>query len=57
MRHVWRFTMTEPKRIGLIWVILAALLAVIVVFDVAYASGTDIEQEVNIEGSPVSMLG
>jgi len=49
--------MTEPKRIGLIWVILAALLAVIVVFDVAYASGTDIEQEVNIEGSPVSMLG
>ena len=36
--------MTEPKRMNIIWVVLAALVAVIIVFDVAYGSGDDITQ-------------
>jgi hypothetical protein len=38
----------EPDRISLIWLLLAALFAVAVVFDVAYGSGTDIDQETSV---------
>lgn len=36
--------MNEPKRVSLVWVLLAALVAVIIVFDVAYASGDEVIQ-------------
>ena len=36
--------MSEPKRMNMIRVLLAALLAVVIVFDVAYASGDEVIQ-------------
>ena len=36
--------MSEPKRLSMVWVLLAALICVVIVFDVAYASGDEVIQ-------------